>query len=83
MAEEIDRIRVNPHGLSRLRTPHGVRHHTLTRVSTTVIGPQRWGNEQQRRERPVLAPRVPYVYLAFWIAFVIVSGVVFQALVVG
>ena len=30
--------------------------------------------------RGVLAPRVTYVYVAFWIAFVIVAGVTFQAL---
>jgi uncharacterized protein len=31
--------------------------------------------------RGVLAPRVTYVYIAFWITFVIASGVVFQTLI--
>jgi uncharacterized membrane protein YraQ (UPF0718 family) len=31
--------------------------------------------------RGVLAPRVTYLYIAFWIAFVIVAGATFQALV--
>ena len=31
--------------------------------------------------RGVLAPRVTYVYVGFWIAFVILSGVVFQTLI--